>query len=418
MLHRTGRQVGPLMALRGIPQHTTQDGARTFAELGLSPELVEAVERLGLLQPTPIQALVVPLALAGGDLVGLAQTGSGKTAAFVLPLLDMIEPEGGVQALIVCPTREIALQTAEFVGAVGNEVGLRAAALIGGVALRPQIQALEREGVELVIATPGRLLDHVRRRTVRLDAVTDLVLDEADHMLDLGFLPQVRDILEELPKERRTMMFSATLPPAIERLAHRFMRDPAMVDLRSETHARPGVEHQLYLVDPADKKACLLALVAEEKTGSILVFMRRRVDADWACRQLSLEGHAVERMHADRQQRHREEALEGFRRGDLRILVATDLAARGIDVPTIEHIINFDVPATVEDYIHRSGRTARGSMGGIVSTIATWRDKSMIQSIESALGEELPRLVAPGVAPWVEAKTPSRAQTRSRRRLL
>jgi superfamily II DNA/RNA helicase len=406
------------MALRGIPQHVTADGARTFRDLGLSPELVASVERLGLVRPTPIQAAVIPIALEGGDLVGLAQTGSGKTAAFVLPLLDMIEPEHGVQALIVCPTREIALQTAEFVGAVGEEVGLRAVALIGGVGIRPQVRDLQSRGAELVIATPGRLLDHVRRRNLRLDGVTDLVLDEADHMLDLGFLPQVREILEELPAGRRTMMFSATLPATIERLAHRFMRHPAMIDLRGETHARPGIEHQLYLVEPADKKACLLALVAEEKTGSILVFMRRRVDADWACRQLALEGHAVERMHADRQQRHREEALEGFRRGDLRILVATDLAARGIDVPTIEHIINFDVPATVEDYVHRAGRTARGSMGGIVSTIATWRDKAMIQSIESALGQELPRCRAPGVAPFVEAKPAPRGQARSRRRLL
>jgi ATP-dependent RNA helicase RhlE len=195
------------------------------------------------------------------------------------------------------------------------------------------------------------------------------------------------------------------------------MQHPTMVDLRGETHARPGIEHQLYLVNPTDKKACLLALVAEEKTGSILVFMRRRVDADWACRQLALEGHRVERMHADRHQRHREEALEGFRRGDLRILVATDLAARGIDVPTIEHIINFDPPATVEDYVHRAGRTARGSMGGIVSTIATWRDKETIQALENALGQELPRLVAHGVEPWVETKAGSRGQTR-RRRLL
>jgi ATP-dependent RNA helicase RhlE len=329
----------------------------------------------------------------------------------------MIEPEHGVQALIVCPTREIANQTAEFVSVVGHEVGLRGAALIGGVGMKGQIDALKQGGAELVIATPGRLLDHVGRRNLRLDGVKDLVLDEADHMLDLGFLPQVQDILQELPKGRRTMMFSATLPPAIERLAQRFMHQPTMVDLRSETHARPGVEHQLYLVNPPDKKACLLALVAEEKTGSILVFMRRRVDADWACRQLALEGHKVERMHADRLQRHREEALEGFRRGDLRILVATDVAARGIDVPTIEHIINFDPPDTVEDYIHRAGRTARGSMGGIVSTIATWRDKETIQAIETALGQELPRLTAHGVEPWVETKAVSRSQTR-RRRLL
>ena len=405
------------MALRGIPQHTSEHGAQSFGELGLSPELVGAIEKVGLLKPTPIQAAVIPVALEGGDLVGLAQTGSGKTAGFVLPILDMVEPEHGVQALIVCPTREIALQTAEFVSVVGHEVGLRGVALIGGVGFKGQIDALKQHGAEIVIATPGRLLDHVGRRNLRLDGVKDLVLDEADHMLDLGFLPQVQDILQELPKERRTMMFSATLPPLIERLANRFMKTPTMVDLRGATQAREGIEHQLYLVNPDDKKACLLALVAEEKTGSILVFMRRRVDADWACRQLALEGHRVERMHADRQQRHREAALEGFRRGDLRILVATDVAARGIDVPTIEHIINFDPPDTVEDYVHRAGRTARGSMGGIVSTIATWRNKDTIQAIETALGQELPRLTAPGVEPWVETKPAKRGQTRRRRML-
>jgi superfamily II DNA/RNA helicase len=405
------------MALRGIPQHTSEHGAQSFRELGLSPELVEALEKVGLIKPTPIQAAVIPVALDGGDLVGLAQTGSGKTAAFVLPILDMVEPEHGVQALIVCPTREIALQTAEFVSVVGKEVGLHAVALIGGVGFKGQIDALKHHGAEIVIATPGRLLDHVGRRNLKLGAVKDLVLDEADHMLDLGFLPQVQDILQELPRDRRTMMFSATLPPAIERLANRFMKTPTMIDLRGATQAREGIEHQLYLVNPPDKKACLLALVANETAGSILVFMRRRVDADWACRQLALEGHRVERMHADRQQRHREAALEGFRRGDLRILVATDVAARGIDVPTIEHIINFDPPDTVEDYVHRAGRTARGSMGGIVSTIATWRDKDTIQAIETALGQELPRLTAPGVEPWVETKPAKRGQTRRRRML-
>jgi ATP-dependent RNA helicase RhlE len=346
---------------------------------------------------------VIPLALEGGDVVGLAQTGSGKTAAFVLPLLDMIEPEHGVQALIVCPTREIANQTAEFVSVVGHEVGLRGVALIGGVGMKAQIDGLRQGGAELVIATPGRLLDHVGRRNLRLDGVKDLVLDEADHMLDLGFLPQIREVLKKLPRERQTLMFSATMPDSIEMIARDFMRDPVRIDITPEGGAAEGITHRLYLVKEEDKRNALLALLDEE-LGSTLVFVRRKIDAEWLYHILKQKGHPVTRMHADRSQGKRVQALEGFREGQHRILVATDIAGRGIDVPGITHVINFDIPENVEDYVHRGGRTARGAALGIESTIGTWQDVPMVRQIETILGEKIARCTVAGIEPWVESE--------------
>jgi ATP-dependent RNA helicase RhlE len=237
------------------------------------------------------------------------------------------------------------------------------------------------------------------------------VLDEADHMLDLGFLPQMLRILERLPTWRQTLMFSATMPPPIERLAKRFMDSPALVDLRPQTRAAAGIEHRLYLVEEADKKRCLFALVDQEP-GAVLVFVRRKIDAEWASRQLAVAGHPVERIHSDLNQSQRVAALQGLRQGEHRILVATDIAARGIDIPVIDHIVNYNVPETVEDYVHRAGRTARGTAAGVVSTIATWKDREQVRAIEQALGQILPRCAAPGVPPYVE-----RAKAAVRRRL-
>ncbi|TNF71908.1 MAG: DEAD/DEAH box helicase [Acidobacteria bacterium] len=395
-----------------------QDPATTdlsFAELGLSKPIVESLAAIGFEHPTPIQTQVIPKALEGLDIVGLAQTGSGKTAAFGLPMAEHLLHGKGVRGLIMCPTREIALQTEAFLEVVGKDHKLETVCLIGGVSLGPQAQKLRRHP-DIVVATPGRLWDHYERKNLKLDRVEKLVLDEADHMLDLGFLPQIFRVLEVLPAERQTMMFSATMPSSIENLAKRFMRSPEMVDLRPETRTAEGIDHRLYLVEPDNTRACLVAIAAEEK-GSMLVFLRRKVDADWACRQLELEGHPVERIHSGRSQKQRVKALQGLRQGEHRILLATDIAARGIDIPIIEHIVNFGMPDTVEDYVHRAGRTARGALRGTVSTIATWQDKEAIRLVEKAIGEKLPRCVAKNVEPAVERKTTIRGRQKIRRRL-
>jgi len=398
-----------------IPQHPVQTTDKPFESLGLSAPILRIVRRLGFEYPTPIQAAVIPVALTGRDVIGLAETGSGKTAAFCLPLAERLTHEGaGVRALIISPTREIALQTEAFLNLFGEEHGLQTVCLIGGVKMGPQIRGLGRKP-DIVVATPGRLLDHVERGTLRLDRVSALVIDEADHMLDMGFMPQVQRILDELPRERQTMMFSATMPPPIERLAERILIDPVRIDILPEGGAAEGIDHRLYLVDEDHKKQCLLTMLNQE-LGSTLVFIRRKTDAEWLCHVLEREGHPVERIHSDLSQGQRVEALRGFREGEHRILVATDIAARGIDVPGIRHIINFDMPDTVEDYIHRAGRTARGAARGIVSSIATWQNKPTIKEIEDALGEELPRCTVPGVEPYVELKP--RVSLGGRRRTL
>jgi ATP-dependent RNA helicase RhlE len=397
-----------------IPQHPVQTTDKPFSELGLSAAILHLVERIGFVHPTPIQAAVIPVALAGRDLVGLAETGSGKTAAFVLPLAERLTHGQGLRGLILSPTREIALQTKAFLDLFGGDHHLKTVCLIGGVKMGPQIHGL-RKRPDIVVATPGRLFDHLERGNVRLDEIQALVLDEADHMLDLGFLPQVQRILQEVPDARQTLMFSATMPPLIERLAQRFMRDPVRIDITPEGKAAQGISHRVYLVDPENKKALIFALLNLE-LGSTLVFIRRKSDAEWLSGVLEREGHPVERIHSDLSQGQRVQALQGFREGEHRILVATDIAARGIDVPQISHIINFDMPENVEDYIHRAGRTARGSAAGLVSSIATWMDKPILKDIEQTLGIELPRCTVPGVAPYVEHR-PARSLGSNRRSL-
>jgi ATP-dependent RNA helicase RhlE len=399
-----------------VPQNTLPTSSASFSSLGLTARTLEALEKIGFERPTAIQAEVIPQGLEGRDLVGLAQTGSGKTAAFGLPLIERLSGGRGLRGLVLCPTREIALQTHGFLAAIAPAHGMRVACIIGGVGFKPQLDALAARP-DIVVATPGRLLDHEGRRNLRFDSIEMLVLDEGDHMLDLGFLPQIGKILDLLPERRQTLLFSATFPPPIERLAKRYLTDPCRVDLRPSGQAADGIEHRLYMVKSDDMRPCLMKIVEDEE-GSILVFMRRKVDAEWACRQLELAGHPVERIHSDRSQSQRVAALQGLRTGDHRVLVATDIAARGLDLPIVRHIINFGMPETAEDYVHRAGRTARGSMEGVVSTIATWRDKETIASIEKVLGEELPRLSIDGVDPWEERKKTIRGRRKLRRRLL
>ena len=396
-----------------IPQHPVPTVDATFAALGLSSDVQRVIAKAGFVHPTPIQAAVIPDALAGRDVIGLAQTGSGKTAAFVLPIAERLTHGSGLRALILSPTREIALQTKAFLDLFGTHHNIETVCLIGGVKMKPQIDAL-KEQADVVVATPGRLLDHVKRRHLSLDKIEELVLDEADHMLDLGFLPQMRDILRKLPRKRHTMMFSATMPDSIEMIAREFMNDPVRVDIVPEGVAAEGITHRMYLVKSEDKRPCLLALLHQE-LGSTLVFTRRRVDAEWLYHILERQGHPVARIHADRSQGRRVDALKGFREGQHRILVATDIAGRGIDVPGIEHVINFDIPESVDDYVHRAGRTARGKALGIVSTIATWQDVPMVRQIEETLGEKIPRCTVPGIAPWIEME--KKPNTKARRRV-
>jgi len=399
-----------------IPQHTVQTTDKSFQALGLSDPILMTLGAIGFEHPTPIQAEVIPPALAGKDIIGLARTGSGKTGAFSLPMAERLVHGRGVRGLILCPTREIALQTKAFLEVFGKQHDLDTVCVIGGVRMHPQIKGL-RNRPDIIVATPGRLVDHMERGNVRLNQIEMLVLDEADHMLDLGFLPQINRILENVPKQRQTMMFSATMPGDIERLTARYMQDPLRIDMTPERGVERGIEHRLYLVAAEDMKAALMALLHEEQV-STLVFLRRKVDADWACRQLQQEGFKAERIHSDLTQQQRVAALRGLREGKYRILLATDIAARGIDIPIIEHIVNYGPPDTVEDYTHRSGRTARGANEGVVSTIATWLDKEMIRHIERAVGHEITRCTVPGIKPYEERKTTSRGRKIRRRRLL
>jgi ATP-dependent RNA helicase RhlE len=396
-----------------IPQHPVETIDATFSNLGLSDEIVTTIEKIGFVNPTPIQAAVIPTALTGKDVIGLAQTGSGKTAAFVLPMAERLTHGKGVRGLIMAPTREIALQTKAFLDLFGKNHNVQTACLIGGVRMKPQLDALH-ENPDVVVATPGRLLDHVNRRTVNLEKVEILVLDEADHMLDLGFLPQIREVLRRLPRDRHTMMFSATMPDSIEMIARDFMRDPVRVDIMPAGGAAEGITHRVYVVKEADKRNCLLALLDQE-LGSTLVFTRRKIDAEWLYAVLDRKGHPVARIHADQSQNKRVDALKTFREGEHRILVATDIAGRGIDIPGIEHVINFDIPENVEDYVHRAGRTARGRAKGIVATIATWQDLPMVRKIEETLGEKVPRCTVPGVDAWEESE--KKPASKSRRRV-
>jgi ATP-dependent RNA helicase RhlE len=373
-----------------------------FTSLGLSLPILDCITKIGFTRPTPIQREVIPTALRGQDLIGLAQTGSGKTAAFALPLAERLTHGHGLRGLILCPTREIALQTKEFLDLFGQDHKLVTVCLIGGMRIGGQVRELKRRP-DIVVATPGRLYDHMQRHHVKLDQIQELVLDEADHMLDMGFLPQIEKILRAVPPKRHTMMFSATMPGPIERLTRRFLNAPVTVDIRPEGKAAVNLEHKLYLVDWANKQDCLIALL-RQCHDTTLIFTRMKSDADFVVKVLERAGLEAEAIHSDRSQRERIDALSGLKVGKHRILVATDIASRGIDVPSIRHIINYDIPENVEDYIHRSGRTARAEAEGIVSTIATWQDKARVREIEAVLGKELVRSEAPGVKPYVEFK--------------
>ncbi|HEU5099368.1 MAG TPA: DEAD/DEAH box helicase [Roseiflexaceae bacterium] len=365
-----------------------------FDQLSLDPRLLRNVRAAGYETPTPIQSAAIPPALAGSDLIGTAQTGTGKTAAFVLPILQRLlknppSARGRARALIVTPTRELAEQINDTIKTLGRDTGLRSATIYGGVSMLPQERAL-RDGVEILVACPGRLLDHIDRGTARLDHLEVLVLDEADRMFDMGFLPSVRRILSHVPAKRQTMLFSATFPPEIEQLAGQALRNPQRLAVGLSRPANT-VTHALYPVAQHLKTGLTLELLKQTDTRSVLIFTRTKHRASRLAQQLERSGYRVTSLHSNRSQNQRQAALDGFRDGTYQIMVATDIAARGIDVDRISHVINYDIPDTADAYIHRIGRTGRAEREGDAFTMITAEDEPMVRTIERAVGQRIPR---------------------------
>jgi ATP-dependent RNA helicase RhlE len=375
---------------------TTVETSLTFQDLGLAPELLKAVTAAGYTSPTPIQAQAIPLALRGRDLMGLAQTGTGKTAAFTLPIVQRLM--GGprrTRALILTPTRELAAQVEESFAKYSRFAELSVVPVYGGVPLDPQERAL-RKGVDVVVATPGRLIDHLERQNVVFDDLEVLVLDEADRMLDMGFAPQINRIVREIPPYRQTMLFSATMPPEVEALARKYLRKPVVVQVGRRSMAASGVTHAVYPVPRERKGALLVELLRRDGMDSVLVFTRTKHGADRVVRELERGGISATAMHADKTQAQRTKALEGFKRGEIRVLVATDIAQRGLDIDDITHVINYDVPQQAEDYVHRIGRTARAGATGDAFTFMAPDEIATVRMIEHVLGQPIPRISVPG----------------------
>lgn len=362
-----------------------------FEALKLDERLLRAVRQEGYTDTTPIQEAAIPRLLEGRDLIGAAQTGTGKTAAFVLPILDRLlanrPTTRGTRALIVTPTRELAEQVHAMTRSLARFTKIRSATVYGGVGFEPQIRAL-RGGVDIIVACPGRLLDHMERGNADLRNVEALVLDEGDRMLDMGFLPPVRRIVRALPTKRQSMLFSATFAPELDGLAREVLTDPVRVELGLAAPAST-VAHALYPVITDRKTLLLLHLLEDQDARSAIVFTRTRHRADRVARQISGSGWRTAVLHSSKTQTQRQRALEGFRRGEHRILVATDIAARGLDIVGVSHVINYDIPATADDYVHRIGRTGRAEHTGDALTLVSPEDRDILRSIEKALGEPI-----------------------------
>jgi len=364
----------------------------SFQEYRIDSRCLRVLKKQQIFEPTPVQAEAIPPALEGRDVVAVAQTGTGKTLAFALPALTRLADtqETGTSMLVVTPTRELALQVQTVLHSMGKPLGLRVVSVYGGVSMEPQTKALRR-GVDIVVACPGRLLDHMERGNARLDRVSILVLDEADRMLDMGFLPDIKRILKALPKDRQTMLFSATFPKEIERLASRFQREPVRVEVGRVATPVDSVRQGVYTVDPKAKMSLLTKLLKEKDVDSALVFIRTKHRTDRVAKGLRREGLKALAIHGGRTQNQRQRALDGFRRGHCRILVATDVASRGLDIQGITHVVNYDIPASSDDYIHRIGRTARANAEGDAITFVCPEDHQALGSIEAALGKRIPR---------------------------
>ena len=382
----------------------------SFSALGLSPKSLAALEKAGFEAPTPIQAQAIPPLMLGKDVIGLAATGTGKTLAFVLPLLERVVPRQGTQALILAPTRELAAQIEEQIEKLRHGFHLRSALVIGGVGMGPQIQAF-KAGTEIIVATPGRLNDHLDHGAAKLSAVRMLVLDEADRMLDMGFLPQLKRILQHVPRERQSMLFSATMAGEVATFARANLRDPQRVEVTRSGLTSERATQQVFLVGEEEKTALLLALLGQDEL-STLVFTRTRRRADRVGKALARGGHEVAIIHSDRSQGQRKRALDDFKSGAVRVLVATDIAARGIDVAEIGHVVNFDLPHVPEDYVHRIGRTARASASGRASSFASPEEHDLLRGIESFTRKSVQRATVPREHAAFQSEVKRRAETK------
>lgn len=363
----------------------------SFKQFDIDHRLQQGIARAGYSTPTPIQSAAIPTVLAGHDIIATAQTGTGKTAVFVLPILNKLltGPRGCTRALIITPTRELAEQIHEAIRLLGAGTKIRSATIYGGVNATPQIEAL-RKGVEILVACPGRLLDHIQHNRVNLSGLEILVLDESDRMLDMGFLPDVRRILKHVPDHRQTLLFGATLPPEIEQLAARTLKSPQRIAIGLCCPAHT-VSHALFPVAHHLKTRLLMKMLKQKATDSVLIFTRTKHRAERLARQIGQKRFKVTSLHSNRTQKQRQSALNGFRIGTYQIMVATDIAARGLDVERVSHVINYDMPDTSDAYIHRIGRTGRAERTGKAFTLTTPKDNDMVRKLEKIMGQRLPR---------------------------
>ena len=391
----------------------------SFDTLGLSADLLRAVSDQGYSEPTPVQRLSIPAVLAGGDVMSRAQTGTGKTAGFTLPILQRLSEaprkreRRTARVLVLTPTRELAAQVGASVRTYGRYTRSRCAVVFGGAGFGGQIDAL-RHGVEVLVATPGRLLDHVERRTVDLSKVEVLVLDEADRMLDMGFLPDIRRVLAQLPKERQNLLFSATFPKEIRELADRLLDDPERIEIAPERTTADTVAQVVHPVDRPRKTELLTKLITEGRWNQVLVFARTRRGADRLARKLKQAGLRADAIHGDKTQGARTRALTGFKRGSIRVLVATDIAARGLDIRELPHVVNYDLPHVPEDYVHRIGRTGRAGRDGRAVSLVDAEDMTRLRPIEKLLKRSVEREVIDGFTPTL-TEAPADKPARGRR---
>jgi ATP-dependent RNA helicase RhlE len=393
----------------------------SFESLGLSADLLRAVENKGYKEATAVQAQAIPAVLAGYDLMAGAQTGTGKTAAFTLPMLHKlmaVKPSGRrhVRALVLTPTRELAAQVSESVRVYGKFLPLRSAEVYGGVSIVPQMKAL-RNGVDVLVATPGRLLDHVERQTVDLSQVEILVLDEADRMLDMGFMPAIERVLREIPQQRQTLMFSATFSGTIKKLASKLLRNPKLIETAQPNATADAVTQLAYYVDSDRKRELLSHLIGTQDWRQVLVFTRTKHGADRLAKQLERDGIEAAAIHGDKSQGQRTRALASFKRRAVRALVATDVAARGLDISLLPHVVNYDLPTNAEDYVHRIGRTGRGGESGVAVSLVCADEGEQLGAIHHLLKREIPNEVVSGFEPQRKVVTKrGRPQAPSRKR--